>query len=348
MPIFGIPASIAAAALIRRAGIAAHLHRGVSQPLTNSHTTPDDVSHCSPTDPTARGSEATRYETLREGSMIAFCVFRNRKQHRNEALCVGGNLSPSCCFRSHKNLRSNIQLEALSSQDDDMYHHRHAPSDASSLDSNSTRRPSTSSRTTDLSIDWDPLRLHPPSHTHGPAPPLRDAFGGEQSPRRYQPRELRHVRSSHTLRQPPSHAPRPQPSSSMVIYGGFDFGFDNKPTSTTSATVSNVDDPRRGRIPSPTPSEASSECSMSIGGGSCASDLDDEMLGLGVGGLAPAPASRVARPRPRPGRAHHLAGPSGLLDSDAENFLRRGGWKRRGIVFVSSSPLAGEEEVFEI
>jgi hypothetical protein len=57
-------------------------------------------------------------------------------------------------------------------------------------------------------------------------------------------------------------------------------------------------------------------------------------------GLAPAPVPRPrARPRPR------------LDDSgnDAESYIRRGGWKRRGIVFVNSeAPLAGEDETFEI
>jgi hypothetical protein len=67
---------------------------------------------------------------------------------------------------------------------------------------------------------------------------------------------------------------------------------------------------------------------------------DDEMMGLNAG-LAPAPAPR---PRPRPRPAPQLAG----LDADAEYFMRRGGWKRRGIVFVNPSPLAGEEETFEI
>ncbi|KAK4125309.1 hypothetical protein N657DRAFT_570484 [Parathielavia appendiculata] len=248
-------------------------------------------------------------------------------------------------FRSHKNLRSNNYSEFLNRQDD-MFHHRHVPSDASSLDSNSTRRPSTSSRTTEMSIDWDPLRLHPPSLAHGPTPPLRDAFG-EQSSKRYQSHELRHVCSSHTLRQAPSQLPRYPISSGTVIYDGFDFGFNNKPTRTTSATISNVNESGRRRVPSPTPSDASSECSLSIGGGSSWSGPDDEMMGRNTGGLAPAPAPRP-RPRPRPEGTHHLAGSAGLLDGDAEYFIRRGGWKRRGIVFVDSNPLAGEEETWEI
>lgn len=53
-------------------------------------------------------------------------------------------------------------------------------------------------------------------------------------------------------------------------------------------------------------------------------------------GLAPAPAPRP-RARPR------------VMGSPAEQLIRRGGWKRRGIVFVDESAmLADEEETFEI
>jgi hypothetical protein len=69
------------------------------------------------------------------------------------------------------------------------------------------------------------------------------------------------------------------------------------------------------------------------------SEPSDEEMGLGLG-LAPAPALR-SRPRPRP---CHDAGAD-----EAESFIRRGGWKRRGIVFVNSGfELAGEDETFEI
>jgi len=218
-------------------------------------------------------------------------------------------------------------------------HHRHLGSDASSL-----ARPSidsTSSRRTDLSIDWDPLRLHP-SFAPGPSPPLRDAFD-ESTSRPYQPHELRHARSSQALRQPSSPSSpssHHQPCSNTVIYDGFDFGFDNSPTpALTKFTNTTAPSSGRRRAPSPTPSDASSECSLSLSVSSIADDspLEEEM-GLGLG-LAPAPAPRP-RPRPRPCDAG---------SDDADYFIRRGGWKRRGIVFVNSGvPLAGEDETFEI
>jgi hypothetical protein len=36
------------------------------------------------------------------------------------------------------------------------------------------------------------------------------------------------------------------------------------------------------------------------------------------------------------------------LENGAEYFIRRGGWKRRGIVFDAGTPLASEDETFEI
>ncbi|KAK4155307.1 hypothetical protein C8A00DRAFT_42034 [Chaetomidium leptoderma] len=246
-------------------------------------------------------------------------------------------------FRSHKSLRN--KSDSLGSQEEMHRHCRHRPSDASSL-----ARPSldsTSSRT-EMSIDWDPLAMHPPTLAQGPS---------------QLPQELRSTRSSHAVSQPPSssrhHHQSPSPSSNTVIYDGFDFGFNNNPTRAMSKTTTPTSIMGGGRrAPSPTPSDASSEWSLS---GSCSSDGspqdDDEliaMMGMGrLGGLAPAPAPN-SRPRLRP--RHHnsplTTGASGrppLLNDDAEYFIRRGGWKRRGIVFVDSDlSLAGEDETFEI
>lgn len=239
-------------------------------------------------------------------------------------------------FRSHRNLQSYFD-----SPTEDMIHQRH-PSDASSssLDTTASSRPSTSSRKTDMSVDWDPLRLHPPL-APGPAPPLREA--GDSS-RRYEPHELRQARSTHNLRHPVPQSPS-TPSCSTVIYDGFDFGFPSS-TSTIRATPTTTRH-RRRRDPSPTPSDASSivsNSSLSSADSEPDSPLESE-AGLCLGGLAPAPASSC-RPRPRP--RLHPAGPnSGGLDDDTELFIRRGGWKRRGVVFVNTgAELAPEEESF--
>ncbi|KAL2147069.1 hypothetical protein VTI28DRAFT_951 [Corynascus sepedonium] len=267
-------------------------------------------------------------------------------------------------LRHHKN---NTSQSVAGGEEDMQRHHQHLPSDASSL-----ARPSidsTSSRRTDLSIDWDPLRLHP-SFAPGPSPPLQDAFS-ESASRPYQPHELRHARASRPPRQLPSSLSPSQlhdrsPSSDTVIYDGFDFGFSSSsggsssnnnntistssnnhhPTAALANFVTNANTPTSGRrrAPSLTPSEASSECSLTFSGSSAASSsLSDEEMGDGLGlslGLTPAPAPR---PRPRP-RACGTGS-----SEDADYFIRRGEWKRRGIVFVDSGPpLAGEDETFEI
>lgn len=263
-------------------------------------------------------------------------------------------------FRSHRSLRQekeSIHSKNSSSSggsESDMHRpHRHRPSDASSM-----ARPSfdsTTSRKTDLSIDWDPLRLHP-SLTPGPVPPLRDIVSNENAARRYQPQELRHDQSSQAVRahrQGASTRSLAPSTRSTVIHGGFDFGFDNTPTpavATTTNKMALATHPGGGmtnrtntnmdnhRTPSPTPSDASSEFSLSPSDDWGVIEDDDAALGLG---LAPPPAPRP-RPRPRPNLDSS--------DSDSvEYFLRRGGWKRRGIVFVDSqNALEGEDETWEI
>lgn len=272
-------------------------------------------------------------------------------------------------------LRGHKQLEDSDSRSQDMHCRPRQPSDASSLarpslDSSSSR-PSISSRS-DVSVDWDPLRLHPPLAL-GPSPPLGSTQGDS---RPYQPHELRQGRPSHRRgRSPRRHCY--QLSSDTVIYGGFDFGFDTaKPalaTATTTASTSTCSSSSlstatvapaatssastRRRDASPTPSEASSVCSLTTSG---SSEEEDEA----AMGLAPAPAPR-ARPRPHPPLHHHLdqvPGQDGCGfddklnhhnqrhgydEDDARNFIRRGAWKRMGIVFVNSGPpLADEEERF--
>ncbi|KAL2150304.1 hypothetical protein VTH82DRAFT_7980 [Thermothelomyces myriococcoides] len=261
-------------------------------------------------------------------------------------------------FRGHRNPKphKSENSEPLEIQNEMHRHHQHLSSYAGSPARPSTD--STSTRRTDLSIDWDPLRLHP-SLAPGPSPPLQDAFS-ESTSRPYIPHELRFARPSRAARQPPSSPLHDRnPSAETVIYDGFDFGFDNTKgnrnytsnsnnsnyhPSSALARFTNATAPNGGRTraPSPTPSEASSECSLTFSGSSTADEsLPEEMWSDCGLGLTPAPAPR-ARPRPRP-RIYN-GGPE-----DGDDYFRRGEWKRRGIVFVNSGPeLAGEDETFEI
>ncbi|KAL2181024.1 uncharacterized protein P884DRAFT_53086 [Thermothelomyces heterothallicus CBS 202.75] len=268
-------------------------------------------------------------------------------------------------FRRHRNSRQHRSdsSEPLENQSEMPRRHQHLPSVAGSpacpsIDSTTSRRP-------DLSIDWDPLRLHP-SLAPAPSPPLRNAFS-ESTSRPYLPHELRLARSSRAAHQPPSSPLHGRnPSSETVIYDGFDFGFDNSDSNRNHSSNNNSNNnsnnsnyhptpaltrftnataPHSGRrrAPSLAPSDASSECSLTFSGSSAADDSShEEEMGPGGGlGLAPAPPPR---PRPRPRPRTYDGGPE-----DADYWFRRGGWKRRGIVFVDSGPtLAGEDETFEI
>ncbi|KAL1836210.1 hypothetical protein VTJ49DRAFT_5450 [Mycothermus thermophilus] len=249
-------------------------------------------------------------------------------------------------LRSHKSLADSNQ--------DDMFRKR--PSKISEP-VDSSRRPSTSSIKSTMSIDWDPLRLHP-SNTQGPAPPLPDPAMTEKLSKRF-PTPLQSPSSATLHSMPPTptspsfSAPqlRQKVSTNTVIYDGFDFGFsrNHTPTPVLSRTATPTlhlapaaSVTSAYRAPSPAPSDASSECSLAFSGSSYDSSLIDEYAdGQELVGLAPAPAPRP-RPRPRPSAAGHK-------EDDAEYFLRRGAWKRRGIVFATPAEyeLADEEETFE-
>ncbi|KAK4229541.1 hypothetical protein QBC38DRAFT_472089 [Podospora fimiseda] len=228
----------------------------------------------------------------------------------------------------HRLLRSFRSHKGLSQEAANMHfrHHHTKESDLSSsadtrssMESSTSSRPSTSGGKSDLSVDWDPLRLHPPL-ANAPVPQLPE----DDNVRRYQPYELRQSRSMHNIRSGQQHHQQPQrqhhhqPSTSTVIYGGFDFGFSSQHQRPTA-----------DRCSSPTPSTASD--ASSLYGVREAEEWGDN------GVITPLPAPRRSRPQP----------PAGI--DEAENFIRRGGWKRRGIVFVTdSTAMATEDETWEI
>ncbi|KAK4192486.1 hypothetical protein QBC35DRAFT_373465 [Podospora australis] len=230
-------------------------------------------------------------------------------------------------FRSHKSLK---QEAAHHPNNMHFRHHHSRPSDMSSMartsmESATSSRPSTSGGKSELSVDWDPLRLHPPLAC-APVPHLPE----EIASRRYQPQEPKQARSMHNLRavqqQQQQQASRPsrhqhQASTATVIYGGFDFGFNDTNTHPV---------PRRA--PSPTPSSVSD--ASSTDGSRDAEEWGDNIV------VTPLPAPRHRQPR--------QTGPP-ATELEAEHFMKRGGWKRRGIVFVSeATTLASEEESWEM
>ncbi|KAK3395538.1 hypothetical protein B0T20DRAFT_37463 [Sordaria brevicollis] len=248
-------------------------------------------------------------------------------------------------FRSHKGLRSGHSSGKVQ--------HARNPSDASSMDSRSSSITS-STMNGGRMVDFDPLRCHPVDFNNNFAhrPSLgsisEDELDGGHRPVRPS-RSMPMSGPTHHHTQHNAHyttAPRvlhqqPTTPTGTVIYDGFDFGFDqNKPTPSSAPAhhhSAGVATPS-----SPTPSTDSFSSSFS-------SASTDSMDSHYCAGLAAAPQPRhqripqnevsVAMARPRAAAAG--------LDA-ADDFIKRGGWKRRGVIFELDVPMADEEECFDL
>jgi len=138
----------------------------------------------------------------------------------------------------------------------------------------------------------------------------------------------------HRTLQPASHPhhrsyhPRSNQSTATVIYDGFDFGFDvQQPVSRRRETAPS----QQNSWPSPTLSSTSSGSSGSSSSSSSGSEsrAGSEWGDAGVQGLTPRPY------------------PAGM--DEADYFIKRGGWKRRGIVFSPpGAAMASEDECFDL
>ncbi|KAJ4409955.1 hypothetical protein N0V85_004040 [Neurospora sp. IMI 360204] len=234
-------------------------------------------------------------------------------------------------FRSHKGLRSGHSSG-------EVQHARH-PSDASSMDSRSS---TTSSNGRMVELDFNPLRCHPPDLTFTHRPSLGNINEDELDHRPVRPsRSLPgpHHTQHHYTTTPRvhhhSHQPTSPTSPTTIIYDGFDFGFDqNKPTppSAPAHHSAGVATPS-----SPTPSTDSFSSSFSTASsGSMESNY--------CAGLAAAPQPRHHRPQKEVSEA--MTRPRGL--SAADDFIKRGGWKRRGVIFELDVPMADDEECFDL
>ncbi|KAK3694619.1 hypothetical protein B0T22DRAFT_452963 [Podospora appendiculata] len=230
-------------------------------------------------------------------------------------------------FRSHKSLKS-------SSRSQDMHSHQRWQSDASSLARSSTESARPSTGRTDKSVDWDPLRLHPPlatGHTPQFGTHSRHHHDDDDNHNHQHESDVRQIRSLHDMRAHQAHYGRAglhahsaSSSSTTVIYGGFDFGFQQNAAGSRARR-----EPMQMRHGDPWPSPTPSDCSTSSGAGS---EFDTAPSGSQAPGWGDA-----VTPRPHP------AG----MDS-ADYFLKRGGWKRRGIVFTPEVPMATQDECFDL
>lgn len=62
--------------------------------------------------------------------------------------------------------------------------------------------------------------------------------------------------------------------------------------------------------------------------------------------FGPATPSDVQGPAGWGGFVNPRPHPAGM--DSADHFIKRGGWKRRGIIFEAEIPMAGEEECFDL
>jgi len=165
------------------------------------------------------------------------------------------------------------------------------------------------------SVEWDPLRLHP-------------SMVVDSSPHML-PRGRRYYHQDPTTEHTLEHdhpQPAAQPGLSLEIHDGFDFGFgkpqavpeDEDITPRPSAPKSEADLHRRRR--------RRRDANKEAGGGQ----------EWGPGGVDGFPSS-TSRPLP----------PAGF--DEADYFIKRGGWKRRGIVFSrGDDEQEGEDDCFGI
>ncbi|TPX13913.1 uncharacterized protein E0L32_005613 [Thyridium curvatum] len=213
--------------------------------------------------------------------------------------------------RSHKKLRD---AETPASH----HHHKRQnsawsdSSRASSSSSGSDSSSSSSSRRDGSTVEWDPLRLHP------------SMAAPEQSPPRCVERRYQHQEEAEEKHHRLAH--NRQPGFSLEIYDGFDFGFGAAAQKKLPAAVAVV--------------VAEAEAGRTLRAPSSEADLRHQQRHS-----SPDPAEWGSESQPpSPSRRRPL--PASL--NEADYFLKRGGWKRRGIVFCTDEPVATDDDVFEI
>lgn len=212
-------------------------------------------------------------------------------------------------FRS---FREHKALKAEEQRQEEALHlHQRKPSEASSVASTSSDASQPSIYQTDRSSDWDPLRLHPPLGRARPPciPPAHTPVRY-----RYEDDDSSHA-SSHHQHTRSYRELQAQSGSSTEIHGGFDFGFKNGLESRPEADGR---DPG-ATWPSPTRRDRGGSDSQSPGSET-----------------TPTEWGEAVTPRRRP-PGH----------DEADYFMRRGGWKRQGVVFAPGVLIAGEDETFD-
>ncbi|KUI57651.1 hypothetical protein VP1G_04962 [Cytospora mali] len=219
--------------------------------------------------------------------------------------------------RSHRKLRSATAAEV-----EDEKHHRRQTSDNVSASVRGSSSTKSDARTHWPPIEWDPLKLNPPT------PPTADL---PARPREGRPTTLRSKQSyaGYETRRPRMH--HSDSGFSLVVHEGFDFGFE-RPESSRSH---DDDDVHVKGWPSPTSSLDS--------GKSWFGDNDDDHHDDDDGAVKR--SNELWGEAPSPRRRPQVASPD-----DPSYFIQRGGWKRRGIVFggKTAEVRQKDDEVFNI
>lgn len=234
--------------------------------------------------------------------------------------------------RSHRKLRS--ATTAAEVEQGKLGHRRQHSDNVSASGARSSRK--SDARTHWPPIEWDPLKLNPPT------PPAADL-----------PARPRDNLAEYTLRSRRSPAgagagheirrPRMMHHSdsgfSLVVHDGFDFGFDGENALSRSRSHDDddedEDDMHMKAWPSPTSSLDS--------GKSWFGDNDDNDHDAEDGAVKRSNELWGVAPSPR--RRPQVASPD-----DPNYFIQRGGWKRRGIVFGGQKEevCQKDDEVFNL
>lgn len=215
-------------------------------------------------------------------------------------------------FRSHKHIRSTEHRQQHGNVEEQPREHRRQPSEASSIATITSDASRSSACQTEMSIDFDPLRCHPPLQTACASHP----------PSRLNPRQHHfsddEVSGSipHTIpiQACSSHQPQAPCQVSNKIHEGFNFRFD--PKSAKSVSDGYCARELKSNWSYSTLSLATTESDFGP-------DDSEDSYRVGTATETEPEWGTALRPRPQPS----------ALDTP-EYIMKRGAWKRRGIVFV--------------
>ncbi|KAK2600855.1 hypothetical protein N8I77_010360 [Diaporthe amygdali] len=218
--------------------------------------------------------------------------------------------------RSHKKLRMAIAAEEM---EDPKIGHRRQHSDSAPAPISRIPSSEKHARSHWPPIEWDPLKLNPPIDQE----PDMSAKSRESLPTHTQSLRSKQSFAGHELRRPRMH--HSDSGFSLVVHDGFDFGFDRNQAigRMIERNRAHHDEVYSKGWPSPASSVDSDKSWFDH------DDDDDEDAAVKRSNELFSPQSPQRRPQ--------VTSPD-----DPTYYLKRGGWKRRGIYFGGQT-----EEVYQ-